>query len=143
MRGSWPVLLVLAGLFLTGFAALRSGSAVLRAEQQQDAMRALAARSGLPPACVLALRARSLRLDDAAFTRLVERFARLRGELGEPLAALAVFDDEAVARAALTAAGGDPVAAWQQCRSEPMALPGVWFAQLRDRFAARASGRSP
>lgn len=141
MRGSWPVLLGLGALFVGGLLALRSTSTVLAAERDAPAARALAERLGLPPASVLALRARSRERDDQAFAALVERFAQLARELGEPLAAVAVFGAEAKARAVLAAGGGDPAAAWQRGRFLPELCDGVEFLQLQQRFAARDSGR--
>jgi len=141
VRGSWPALLGLGALFLAGLQLLRSGSTVLAAERDAPAARALAEQHGLAPASVLALRARSLDRDDAAFAALVARFAQLAREFGEPLAAVAVFGAEAKARAALAAAGGDPAAAWQRGRFLPELCDGVEFVQLQQRFAARDSGR--
>lgn len=143
MRGSWPHLLLFGGVFLAGFAGLRARSTVLAVERRAPELRELARRHGLTPAAVLALRAGAPQLDDGAFAARVAVFARLRAELGEPLAAVAVAGGEDQARAAVAAAGGDVAVAWAAFRGDPVALPGVGFELLCARFAARDSGRSP
>ena len=145
MKGSWPWLAAGSLVFFAGFVALRSQSSVLRAERDQDAVRALAAELGLRPSSALALRALSLDLDSAAFATLLRRFASLRAEFGgepmEPLAAVAVLGREAAARAwTAEVGGGGP--AYARRRGDPDAVHGVAFEQLQKLFAMRPSGRS-
>lgn len=139
--GSWPVLLALAAAFLVLFAVQRHRSTFLRIEAERPAALALAREAGLGIADVLALRdlvgvdAAAAAWRDAALA-----FARLRFELGDPLAAVAVAGEPAAARRA-RAAAADPAAAWAAFRVDAAALPGLRFLLLRERFAARAAGR--
>lgn len=143
-KGSWPWLAAGSLVFFAGFVALRSQSSVLRAEREQDAVRALAAEVGVRPSSALALRALSLDLDAAAFAARLRRFASLRVELGgepmEPLAAVATLGSEPVARAWAAEPGGG-AEAYARRRGEPEAFPGVAFEQLQKLFAMRPSGR--
>lgn len=140
-RGSWPVLLALAAAFLVLFAVQRHRSTFLRIEAERPAAVELARETGLGVADVFALRdlvgadAAAVAWRDAALA-----FARLRGELGDALAVVAVAGDAAAARRA-RAAAPDADRAWEQFRVEPAALPGLRFLALRERFAARAAAR--
>lgn len=138
--GSWPWIAAGCVVFVAGFVALRAQSPVLAAEREADAVRDLARRLGLRPASALALRAGALGIDRDAFESMALRFRQLANELGEELAAVAVFGDEAIARAWASEPGG-PAVAFDRHRGEPAALPGVAFAQRRGLFAMRPSGQ--
>lgn len=140
LAGSWPVIAALGAGFLVLFAWQRHRSTFLAIERERPAALDLAARHGVPVAETLALR------DLIGIDQPVERwesalatFAQRRAELGEPLAAVAIAGDAAVAAAA-RAGAADPESAWLTFRTDPRAVPGLRFLVLRDRFAARAAG---
>lgn len=136
-RGSWPPLLAAMLVFLAVFAWQRQRSTFLALEADRDVAAALAARHGLTTADVQALRELAGSADAAP---LVAAFAAERGELGEPLAAVALFGDRPAATAARRQAA-DPAAAWARFRSDPAAVPGLRFLAMRERFAARLAAR--
>ena len=142
LKGSTPILLSLAGLFVLLFVWQRSRSEFLRVEGEAPALAAVAQRCGLDRASVLALRLElgpALPIGD--FEARCAGFARWRGELGEPLAAVAAGGDAAAARAVLRRHGGDAAAAWAEFRADPAAAAGGRFLAMRARFAARAAAR--
>ena len=138
---SWPPLLIASAVFLVGFWWLRSRSELLAIEARRPAAVALEQRHGLPLADLFALRdllgpaTSDQQWDDAA-----RDFRRLQAELGPGLAAVALAGAAEVAQRARAAADSAD-AAWQRFRSEPAALPGLRFLQLRERFATRAAAR--
>lgn len=138
---SWPLILGLAGAFLVAFVLLRANSDFLAVEREAPKLHALAHQHELAPATVFALREQAPAVAAADFAALVARFPELVRELGEPLAAVALFGDPAAARAA-RARAGDAEAAWQQARLLPESVPGVRFLLMRDRFAGRAAARN-
>lgn len=144
MKGSWPWLAAGSLVFVAGFVALRSQSSVLAAEEEQDAVRALASANGVRASSALALRALSLDMDAEAFAVLLRRFASLRAEFGgesmEPLAAIAALGDEAAARA-WSADPAGAAQAYARHRVDPQAVHGVAFEQLQKLFLMRPSGR--
>jgi len=142
--GSTRVLVGLVGLFLATFFGARSCSTFRAVEAQARGLQQLAAAVRLAPAAVLALREQAPELDAADFEARVAEFGRLGPILGDPLAAMAVASPglAAKARSALDRADGDSRAAWLAVRSDPVALPGWRFLQMRDRFATRDSGRT-
>ncbi len=135
---------MLAGLvvlFLGAFWLQRQRSSFLAIERDRAAAAAVAARHGVSLAEAMALR--DLIGADAAAERWHEVaaiYAAERPRLGEPLAAVAAAGGRAAAEAALRAAG-DPERAWSAFRLDAMAVPGLRFLALRERFAARKSLR--
>lgn len=137
--GSAPVLALIAAGYGVAFFALRGSSNFLAVERQADALRAVASRDGIELATVLALREQAPTLPAAEFAALVAAFARLRCELGDGLAAVAVFSDATLAREVLQQHGGDRETAWQEFHCDGRAVAGLRLLQMRDRFAARAA----
>lgn len=138
---SWPLILGLAAAFVAAFLLLRASSDFLAIEREAPALHPLARQHDLAPATVFALREQAFALPPADFAALVARFPPLVRELGEPLAAVALFGTPEAARAA-RAQAADAEAAWQQVRLRPESVPGVRFLQMRDRFAGRAAARN-
>jgi hypothetical protein len=138
---SWPLILGLATAFVVAFMLLRANSNFLAIEREAPALHALARQHDLAPAMVFALREQAVALPPADFAALVARFPQLVRELGEPLAAVAMFGSPEAARAA-RAQATDAEAAWQQARLLPTSVPGVRFLLMRDRFAGRAAARN-
>ncbi|MBL8752190.1 MAG: hypothetical protein JNK15_02725 [Planctomycetes bacterium] len=140
MRGSWPTLVLVGVAFLLAFAAMAGWSGLLALERDRAATAALAKRHGLGVADVEAVRW-ALGPDGQERTAAaLAAFAAAKAELGAPLAAVAVFGDPAVARAA-RARAADAELAWAAFQTEPAALPGHLFLQVRERFAVRAAAR--
>jgi hypothetical protein len=140
-RGSWPMILGLVATFVVAFVLLRSNSEFLAIEREAPALRSLAEQHGLPPASVFALREQAPDRSAAEFAAIVARFPPLVRELGEPLAAVALFGTPAAAKAA-RAQAVDADTAWQQARLRTESLPGVRYLLMRDRFAGRAAARN-
>ncbi len=136
--GSWPFLLGALVLFLALFAWRRADSTFLAIEAEIGAARVVAAQASLAVADALALRDLvGAQVAEAQWQQAALQFAGLRSVMGDELAAVAVAGQRAAAEAALAAGGGDAAVAWRQFRVEPAALPGLRFAAMRARFAAR------
>jgi hypothetical protein len=140
-RGSWPMILGLVATFVVAFVLLRSNSEFLAIEREAPALRSLAEQHGLAPASVFALREQAPDRSAAEFAEIVARFPSLVRELGEPLAAVALFGTPSAAQAA-RALAVDADTAWQQARLRTDSLPGVRYLLMRDRFANRAAARN-
>ena len=134
----------MVALFLGLFFGVRACSSFRSVESQVVPLTRLAQEQGLPIATVLALREQAQDLGEAGFAARVAEFGRLREGLGEPLAAMAIASGVPLARlhGLVANAGGDRQAAWLAVCSEPQALAGRRFLQMRDRFAQRDSGRT-
>ena len=141
---SSPVLAGMVVLFLALFFGVRSCSGFRAVESELDPLTGLAQEQGMSVATVLALREQAQDLDEAGFAARVAEFGRLRGDLGDPLAVMAIASGAPLQRLhdLVASAGGDRQAAWLAVCSEPQALPGRRFLQMRDRFAQRDSGRT-
>jgi hypothetical protein len=139
--GSWPWLLAVTAAFLAAFGWLRGRSTLLAIEAERPAALALHQRHGLPLADALALRDLvGAQAPAAQWEAAVVEFVRWRAELGPELAAVAIAGQPELARTA-RAGAADAAAAWARFRTDPAALPGLRFVQLRERFATRAAAR--
>ena len=145
MKGSAAPLSWLSLLVLAAFAWQRWHSPFLRIEAAAPSVHAAAVAAGLQVAEAMAV-AELLGLgperDAAALLTACRRFAALRADLGEPLAAVALAGDAATVQAALTAAAGDRAAALARLQARPEAVAAARFRAMRDRFAGRAAGGS-
>jgi hypothetical protein len=124
-------------LFLAAFFVLRQRSSFLAIERDRAAAADVAAANGLSLADAFALRDLvGADAPAATWRAAAAEFARLRPQLGEPLAAVAIAGAPDAAAAALAAAG-DAAGAWQRFCVDPRAVPGLRFLTVRERFAAR------
>ena len=142
-RGSWPLLVTGAVVFLLAFALQRGRSPFLWIERNAASGRTLAAQHDLPLAEVLALW--ELLGSDIAATDLataVASYAARRTAAGAPLAAMLATGADAATATAIEAAlraADDPDQAWRQFAVTAAALPGHRFLEVRRRFAERAA----
>lgn len=131
----------LVASFLAAFFVLRQRSSFRAIEREHAAAAAVAGEHGLALADAFALRDLvGVTAPATAWRDAAARFARLRGPLGDPLAAVAVAGEAEAAAAALDAAG-DRETAWRRFAVDPRALPGLRFLEVRARFAARIATR--
>lgn len=143
-RGSTGALLALAAGFLLLFALQRACSPFLRIESEAALAAELARSTGLGTADVMALRELlGVRRTRGELERLCTEFARRRGQVGEPLAAVSVAGHAGLVDATVAAHAGDGARAWAVFLSRPEAAWGVRFLAVRDRFAARDAARAP
>jgi len=141
-RGSGRILALIVLSFLVLFAVQRCWSPFLRIEGEPELAAAIAEEAGVTALDVMALRELlGAGLDRAALAARCRDFARLRGNLGEGLAAVALCGHEAQVSEAVQAAGGDAARAWSAFLPRPEAACGVRFLQVRERFAARMAPR--
>jgi hypothetical protein len=138
LRGSGPILAGIVALFLVLFAVQRCTSPFLRIEGERQLAESVGVEASLSALDVMALRELlGADLEVRPLTAKCAEFARLRGRLGEGLAAVALCGHGALVDAAVHAAGGDAGAAWAAFLPRPEAAYGVRFLQVRERFAGR------
>ena len=132
---------LVCALALGLFAWQRGRSSFRAIGQDRAAAAAVAARHELTLACAMALR--DLTGKDApaeAWEAAAALFRAERVRLGDALAAIVVAGDRPAAEAARSAAT-DADAAWQRFATDPRAVPGLRFLQLRERFATHIRPR--
>jgi hypothetical protein len=139
--GAWRGIVLLGTIFLAAFVVMRSQSRFLQVEREAVVLHALARNNDLDPASVFALREQAIDLSVEAFAAQASAFASLLRELGEPLAAVALFGSADFARQS-RAAKPEALAAWQMVFRAPAAVAGQRFLLMRERFAARAAARN-
>lgn len=139
--GAAPVLAIAVAGFFAAFALLRGSSTFLAVEAEAPVLRPLAQQHRVDLATVLALREQAPALAMDRFAAHVADFSRLRAELGDELAAVALAGERDLVRNALGRHEGDRAAAWRALHLDPRALPGLRLQQMRARFANRAAAR--
>jgi hypothetical protein len=123
-------------VFFAAFWLLRADSSFLHIEAQRPAAESIARTNGLSLADVLALRDLvGVDAPQIEWERAAASFAGSRGELGDPLAATALFHPEQAVEARRAAA--DPAAAWRAFAVHEHAVHGLRFLAMRERFGAR------
>ena len=123
------------------FFVQRQRSSFLAIERDAAAAVEVAAAHGLSVADAFALRDLvGVAAAAATWQGAAAEFARLRGRLGDGLAAVAVAGAREAAVAARDGAA-DAAAAWAAFRTDPRAAPGLRFLHLRERFAQRIDAR--
>ena len=141
-RGSALPIAALAIGCLGAFAWQRSRSTFLAIENDRAAAVAVADAHGLTVTEAMALRELlGVATPAGEWSAGAARFAALRRDLGDALAAVAVAGAPGLA-AAVRRGGVDAAAAWATFRTDPRAIAGLRFLAMRDRFASRERSRN-